>query len=443
MSYNSISNCEISNHEISDNARPVVLDLFAGAGGMSLGFEAAGFEIGASIEIDPIHCAIHEFNFPYTATICSNIGDVTLDQIEKKLLEKRFNHIDVIVGGPPCQGFSQMGLRQLDDPRNSLVFEYLRLVRHIKPKYFVLENVKGMILGKHRNFVTELIAAFESMGYRIVNPYQVLNAADYGVAQNRLRFILIGIRADQADIAYPPPSHTSTVQDQSILSLAQHIGSRAAIANLEQCPVFIEDDAGLPIGDLEYEGYAEKFNYLPAADFALCHIRNRGHQVIYGHKSPKHNINSQSRFAATLPGEIEPISRFFKLHPDRPCHTLRAGTDTKRGSHTAPRPIHYAQPRCISIREGARLHSFPDWFQFHLTSWHGFRQIGNAVAPLFAKQIGLEIMKGLGMSPSQRSQRVLAQSDENLLRINMKDACKYFNVAEDIIGKRQRKKKAL
>jgi len=102
--------------------RPVVVDLFSGAGGMSLGFEAAGFDIGSSVEIDPIHSAIHEFNFPYSATICKSISDLKISDIEKELYKKGFQGVDVIVGGPPCQGFSQIGKRQLDDSRNPLVF---------------------------------------------------------------------------------------------------------------------------------------------------------------------------------------------------------------------------------------------------------------------------------------------------------------------------------
>jgi len=110
---------------------------------------------------------------------------------------------------------------------------------------------------------------------------------------------------------------------------------------------------------------------------------------------------SIKRFHDAECGKNEAISRFFKLHPDKPCNTLRAGTNSDHGAHTAPRPIHYAHPRCISVREGARLHSFPDWFQFHRTIWHGFREIGNAVAPLLGKAIGDELMKGLAINTDE------------------------------------------
>jgi DNA (cytosine-5)-methyltransferase 1 len=431
----------IPDEPVTNLNRPVVLDLFSGAGGMSLGFEAAGFDIGASVEIDPIHCAVHDFNFPYTATLCKSIVDITTDEIEHELLKKGFNHIDVIVGGPPCQGFSQIGLRQLDDPRNSLVFEYLRLVKQIKPKYFVFENVKGIVLGEHKMFVEELIEEFNKIGYNTITPYRVLNAADYGVAQNRYRFILIGIRNDQKAIEYPHPSHTAAKQGQIGLFSMPHVGSREAIGNLEGFDVFIGDDIGLPYNVVNYNGYSEKYRYDPASDFSLCHHRSHSKKVIYGHSGARHTLDSQRRFLETRCGDTETISRFFKLHPNRPSNTLRAGTDSKRGAYTAARPIHYSLPRCISIREGARLHSFPDWFQFHLTIWHGFRQLGNSVAPLFAKEIGTQIMKGLGIDTSKLNRYILPQTDEHLIRINMSTACKYFGISEDVIGKRNKRER--
>ncbi len=427
----------------TDVRRPVVLDLFSGAGGMSLGFEAAGFDIGASVEIDPIHCAVHEYNFPYTSTICKSILDISAEEIEQKLVDKGFSDIDVIVGGPPCQGFSQIGLRQLGDPRNALVFEYLRLVRQLKPKYFVFENVKGITLGDHRLFVEELIAEFNKSGYRVITPYKVLNAADYGVAQNRYRFILIGMRNDQSDIEYPEASHRSGKQGQANLFATVHVGSWEAIHNLEEFEVFLGKDEGIPFDSINYSDYSEKFSYIPASDFSLCHERSAAKQVIYGHIGARHTDESRRRFLETSCGETEAISRFYKLHPNRPSNTLRAGTDSKRGAYTAARPIHYSQPRCISIREGARLHSFPDWFQFHQTIWHGFRQLGNSVAPLFAKELGSQLMKGLGVDTNNLSRRILQRSDDNLIRLNMSEAARYSNVPEDVIGKRDRKERVV
>lgn len=122
-------------------ARPIAIDLFAGCGGMSLGLEAAGFDIAAAVEFDAVHCLVHHHNFPYGVTICRDIALVSAGEILRKLNNKGYSSdIDLIAGGPPCQGFSLMGKRQLDDPRNSLVFEYVRMIRDLKPKYFLFEE---------------------------------------------------------------------------------------------------------------------------------------------------------------------------------------------------------------------------------------------------------------------------------------------------------------
>jgi DNA (cytosine-5)-methyltransferase 1 len=422
--------------------RPVVVDLFCGAGGMSLGFEAAGFDVGLGAELDPIHCATHEFNFPYGASICADLSTVSSATIEARLADKGFSQVDVLVGGPPCQGFSQIGKRQLDDPRNMLVFEYLRLVAELRPKYFVFENVKGIVLGKQKMFVDELIEEFKRIGYRIMVPYRILNAADYGVAQNRHRFILIGVRKDQADISYPEPAFGDTPHGAFNLLVQPYVGSKDVLEDLENIPVFTDVDYGIHADAMRYSLGSRRFSYQPSLDFNLCHRRTMQHTAVYGHLGSKHTKESQQRFAATAWGKTEPKSRFYKLDPASPSNTLRAGTDSGRGAFTAPRPIHYAQPRCITIREGARLHSFPDWFQFNLTIWHGFRQIGNAVAPLFAKRLADQIAAQLGV-PNDSTVRLLPQQDESLIRMSMSEACKYYAVPFDTIGKRLSREEAI
>ncbi|MEM8779676.1 MAG: DNA cytosine methyltransferase, partial [Cyanobacteria bacterium P01_G01_bin.49] len=128
--------------------RPIAVDLFAGAGGMTLGFEQAGFDVLASVEIDPIHSAIHEYNFPFWAVICSSVEIITGQDI-RDLSNIKHQPIDVVFGGPPCQGFSLIGKRSLEDARNSLVGHFIRLVLELNPKYFIIENVPGLAMGKH------------------------------------------------------------------------------------------------------------------------------------------------------------------------------------------------------------------------------------------------------------------------------------------------------
>lgn len=130
-------------------ARPIAIDLFAGAGGLSLGFEQAGFDIAASVEMDPVHSAAHKFNFPRCVTVCESVVNVSGSDLRKRAGIGR-RDIDVVIGGAPCQGFSMIGKRALDDPRNQLVHHYVRLVNELRPKYFVFENVKGLTVGRHR-----------------------------------------------------------------------------------------------------------------------------------------------------------------------------------------------------------------------------------------------------------------------------------------------------
>ena len=162
--------------------------------------------------------------------------------------------------------------------------------------------------------------------------------------------------------------------------------------------------------------------------------------MLWGHLGSKHTAKTISRFDQTIPGEIEQVSRFLRLSPSGLCNTLRAGTDRSRGAFTAPRPIHYRHPRCLSIREAARLHTFPDWFQFHRTIWTGFREIGNAVVPLLAKSLGTEIIKCLDIDISTVEINKLDLVDDEILRYNMKQAALFWQVPTDVIPQRQRVK---
>ncbi len=194
--------------------RPIAVDLFAGAGGMTLGFEQAGFDVLAAVELDPIHCAIHEFNFPFWSTLCASVDKISGKKIRRRSLIKK-KEIDVVFGGSPCQGFSMMGKRALDDPRNALVFHFLRLILELQPKYFLFENVPGLTVGEHRKFLLEVIEEFEKNGYRVEANYQVLNAANYGVPQDRARLFILGCRQGLKLHKYPQPVTTPKISKKS------------------------------------------------------------------------------------------------------------------------------------------------------------------------------------------------------------------------------------
>src|SRR5262249_5545259 len=145
-----------------------------------------------------------------------------------------------------------------------------------------------------------------------------------------------------------------------------------------------------------------------------------------------HTPLSKRRFAETPMGATEPVSRFYKLPPNGVCNTLRAGTASDRGAFTSPRPIHPFRPRCITVREAARLHSYPDWFRFHVTKWHGFRQIGNSVPPLLGRAVAAEILRSLGARP-RKPRASIGLGDPRLLRFSMTDAAAHYSVPSDVI----------
>jgi DNA (cytosine-5)-methyltransferase 1 len=410
--------------------RPIGIDLFAGAGGMSLGFEQAGFDIVAAVEIDPIHCATHEYNFPDAATICASVIDLTGAQIRHRA--KLGNRdIDVVFGGAPCQGFSLMGKRAFDDPRNQLVFHYVRIVQELNPKYCVFENVKGLTLGKHAQFLEELISALGDAGYGILKPYQVLNAADYGVPQDRRRLFLVGTRKDLKSPNYPQPEPDRVTVWDAIGDLP-NAELFDVLHTVDKVSVKWETDSSYARRLRGFDRDPDDYSYQRQFDPHLltCSLRTQ------------HNLSSQTRFAATLPGKTESISRFRKLEPNGLCNTLRAGTDSARGAHTSPRPIHPFIPRVITVREAARLHSYPDWFRLHATKWHGCRQIGNSVPPLLARALASELLKAQGIQPS-KPKKILALGQDRLLSFDMTNASAYFRVPRSTIAQRSRKASAI
>ncbi len=401
---------------------------------MSLGLEAAGFDIAASVEIDPIHSLVHHYNFPYGVTICQDISKLSCEELLTRIKNKGFKtDIDLIAGGPPCQGYSYMGERLLEDPRNQLIFDYARIVSTIRPKYFIFENVPGIASGKHKKFLQELIEKFQQSNYSIVEPIQILDASLYGAPQKRKRLILIGYRNDVPPPNYPIPTHG---QEENLLPFNT---VSFAISDLSQIPVFIGNDDGVNAHKLDYSGFRESFNIQPQGEYSLCHIRNQK-KTVWGHLGSNHTAKTVQRFAKTIPGTKEPISRFFKLSADGLSNTLRAGTASNKGAFTAPRPIHYLQPRCISIREASRIHTFADWFQFHRTIWHGFREIGNSVIPILAKSLGTEIIQCLNVDLSNLEIKELDSVDDAILSYNMRQAAEFWQVPDDVIPKRKRAK---
>lgn len=410
-------------------ARPIGIDLFSGAGGLSLGFEQAGFDIKAAVEIDPIHCAVHKFNFPECVVIPRSVKEVSGDDI-RRLAGIGDSVVDVVFGGPPCQGFSLIGHRSIDDPRNSLVLEFVRIVRELDASAFVFENVKGLTVGKHRKFLAEIIEAFGSAGYDVEDKWAVLDAANYGVPQHRERLILLGAKRGRKLPYYPSPLTKPADRDENKSNLPTGPTCSDALGDVPDADRFSRllhvDHVVTAFG--KPSPYATEMRCLSNDCWHFGYVRNWSPECLTSSARTDHSEISKLRFSETLPGTVEPISRFYKLNPDGLSNTLRAGTDGARGAFTSPRPIHYSHPRCVTVREMARLHGFPDWFRFHVTKWHGARQIGNAVPPPLARAVAKEVMKALGRRP-QSGGRSINLGDPRLLEVVMKEASDYFRVA--------------
>jgi DNA (cytosine-5)-methyltransferase 1 len=431
---------------MTNSRRPVGIDLFAGAGGLSLGFEQAGFDVAASLEIDPIHCATHEYNFPKTEILCADATKIRGKDFLERIGRKR-GEVDVVFGGPPCQGFSLIGKRLSDDPRNQLLFHFLRLVDELRPAYFVMENVAGLMIGASKSVLEAFLDSATEIGYDTVRPPRVLNAANYGVPQNRRRVFVLGFRRGNKVPIYPEATTLARSQDGTPLesrdkpginlptgpSVGEAIGD---LPNIDDFSALLESDSvshKLPSGSK----YARllRCELKDVSDCSYSRVFDRS--VLTGSLRAVHTDESKRRFKATPHGETEPISRFFKLPPEGISNTLRAGTPSNRGAFTSPRPIHPDHSRCISVREAARLHSYPDWFRFHVTKWHGFRQVGNSVPPLLGRAVAASIARAMGAKLRKPDEK-LSLGDARLLTLGMSEAAEMYSVSKHVIEPRVR-----
>ena len=409
-----------------------MVDVFAGAGGMSLGFEQAGFDVKVAVELDPVHAAIHQLNFPRCKVLCRDVRKISGQDI-RTLGGFGPKTIDVVVGGPPCQGFSQMGKRESRDSRNLLVFEFLRLVTELKPRVFVMENVTGFASGTHAQLLGELIRGFQETDYIVRLPYKILNAMNYGVPQDRKRLFLLGARRNRHLPQYPETLTSHSILDPSIgVSMRDHPIAPTVADAITDLPnvddykkLFEVDELHVRLrGGSRYAKILRE-DIREEDDFSYPRVYDK--DLLTGCLRTRHTRRSQQRFARTSPESTERISRFHKLSLGGVCNTLRAGTASDRGAFTAPRPIHPVYPRCISVREAARLTSYPDWFRFHRTIWHGFRQIGNSVPPLLGRIVAKAVLEALGDSP-QRPNHSVTVGSSYLSRFDMTQAANYFGL---------------
>ncbi|ASD22837.1 DNA (cytosine-5-)-methyltransferase [Cryobacterium sp. LW097] len=414
--------------------RPVAIDLFSGAGGLSLGFEMGGFDVISAVEYDPVHAATHLYNFPLTDTLCRDVRQLSAEDLRSSARRGWRNHnpeaeewdgaLDVLIGGPSCQGFSVMGKQDEDDDRNRLIFEFVRFVEELRPKMFVMENVPGFLGARFSELRKEAFDRLQAAGYQITGTDKTLLATDYGVPQKRRRVVVVGSRTGTS-----PMSPTRTV-DVPVTVAEAFLG----LPDLDDYADLGVDQVIL--SDLDRNRLINLRNpylnslYSESAGY-LAHPRVQDNKVLTGCKVTVHKSTSIERFEATAQGAVESVSRAYRLDESKPALTLRAGTGRERGAFSASRPLHPRSPRVITVREAARLHSFPDWFRFHTTNWHGHRQIGNAVPPLLARAVAASILDALSLDARAVNRTAVTIGQAALLSMSPTTAAQWFEADDD------------
>ena len=349
--------------------KPRVIDLFAGVGGLSLGFEKKGFEVVLANEYDASIAASYIANHKNTKMIVGDITSLDLEDTFGKMAGK----VDVVIGGPPCQGFSQKGQRKtIHDERNFLFKYYVSVVELVKPKYFVMENVPNLLTAEGGYFRHEIEELFNKLGYSL--EYGVLNASDYGVPQNRRSAVIIGKLGGDAPKLPIPQGNKVTIWD--------------AISDL----AYLESGEGSE--EQEYKFPAESdYEKMLRADSS----------ILFNHIATKHSPLALERLALIPPNagrEVLPEEHLTKsiysgtwtrMKKDEISVTITTRFDTpSSGKFTHP-----FLNRAITVREAARIQSFPDDFHFVGNKGSQMKQVGNAVPPLLAAAIAEVIMNDI------------------------------------------------
>lgn len=375
-----------------------IIDLFSGCGGFSLGAELAGFQTAVAIDIDEDLQRSFSLNFEDSNPL---IADVTT--LDKAFWKKEFGDARPIgvIGGPPCQGFSRIGKRDPSDPRNSLIGHFFKQVSILRPKFFVMENVEGLL----DEFGAKTLAnALEQVAdqYEIIGP-MVVNAANFGAATERKRVIVVGY--DPTDVDPVTAADFVPSASTKVLTVKDAIGDLPNPISISMTPAAAPNLGWAAYPRRKASDYAQACRTAPDGKLGWKLAKEMlAKKLVSGLLPTAHTKEVRERFSELEQGKTDPISRFPRLRWSGRCPTLRAGTGKDRGSHQSMRPIHPSEPRVITVREAARLQGFPDWFVFHPTMWHSFRMIGNSVSPIVSKAIlGTIRSKVLSRTPTASS----------------------------------------
>lgn len=349
--------------------KPKVIDLFAGVGGLSLGFEMRGFDVVLANEYDTSIAAAYTENHRNTKMIVGDITSLDLNQT----FEPYKGKVDVIIGGPPCQGFSQKGQRKtIHDERNFLFKYYVAVVQLVTPRYFVMENVPNLLTAEGGYFKREIEELFNKMGYSL--KFGVLNASDYGVPQNRRRAVIIGKLGSAAPDLPTPKNEMVTVWD--------------AISDL----AYLDSGEGSEMQD---------YKIAPQSDYQK--LLRDGSEVLYNHVATKHSKLALERLSLIPPNagkEVLPKEHLTKSIYSGTWTRMRKNEisvtiTTRFDTPSSGKFTHPFLDRAITVREAARIQSFPDTFRFVGNKGSQMKQVGNAVPPLLAASIAEVIINDM------------------------------------------------
>jgi DNA (cytosine-5)-methyltransferase 1 len=388
-------------------------DLFCGAGGLSFGFQQAGFQIAFANDINEDYANTYRLNHEGTLFFRESIEDLKTSAVFQATGIKKTD-IDILIGGPPCQGFSiNAPKRSQHDDRNRLFRQYGRLVLEgLRPKVIVMENVPGMVSLDGGRFINEIYSLFESAGYRM--RHMILCAAHYGVPQERWRLFFIGTILKNIEITFPAPTHYAPVRanftggrDLTWLPLIQNGVRRPNLFGRVLTPFTIVRDAIGDLPPLEVREGTEEMEYIssPTTPYQKL-IRGRSKRL-FNHVAGALSKQNLERLKHIRPGgswreipyELLPkgmkkarrsdhTRRYGRIDPEGLSGTVMTKCDPHWGSF-----FHYEQDRALTVREAARIQSFPDEYRFYGSRVSQYEQVGNAVPPLLAKTIGEHIVR--------------------------------------------------
>lgn len=354
--------------------KPTVIDLFCGAGGLALGLRRAGFELRCSVDSDP--WAVQT----YRTNLGNHVVEAGVDTMEvAQLLERsrlQPGECDLLAGGPPCQGFSVQRRGDDHDPRNELVLHFVRMIEGVQPKFFLMENVSGLTSKRGRTVLTELMRRAASAGYDV--HLRKLDAVNFGAPQFRVRTILVGERVDRVGRPFEFPDPTVGEDGRRTV--------REAIADLPRPP---QDGTSHP----KFANHAREARLSPTNLERIRHIPpggGREHLPVHL-QLPCHLNNPTHRH----------VEVYGRLAWDQPSGTITARFD----SFTRGRFGHPEDDRSLTIREGARLQTFPDDFVFIGNREECAKQVGNAVPPILAEALGRAIVRCLRSQARRRPSR--------------------------------------